>query len=86
MKKRVNSVELPRARTAKVRPVVPTFTARSLVAIPLLKSTPVITKVGFEAPFVIVAELTVIDFGAVTETLIELLAAAGATVKAEVAA
>ena len=85
VKKRVKDDEFVRDTAEKESPVSPTVTIRSSVEMPLLKSLPVIIKVGVLAPFATV-EVVAIDFGVATVTVNELLAAAGATVNAEVLA
>jgi hypothetical protein len=69
-----------------VNPVVPTPTVRSEAAIPDLKSTPVIIIDGVAAPFAIVEVVAIVLLAAGTVTVKVLLAAPGATVKAEVLA
>ena len=81
---RVSSVELTRVTVAKVKPVVPTPTVKSLVAIPVLKSTPVTVIDGLPAPAAIIELLAIVLAGAGTPMLIVLLASAGGTAKADV--
>ena len=79
-------VELWRVTDAKVRPVEPTLTAKSLVKGLFLKSSPVTVIVGSTALGAIVVELAIVLAGAGTPTLTVLLADVGASPKAEVLA
>ena len=65
---------------------MPTLTVKLLFTMLSLKSTPVIVNVGRTAPFEIVEGVAEITLDAVITRLKLLLEAAGATVKAEVAA
>ena len=80
------SVELTRVTDAKVRPVDPTLTDKSLVVMPTLKSRPVTVMFGPNALGAIVVELAIVLAGAGTPMLTALLADIGASPKAEVLA
>ena len=56
--------ELSCTTVAKERPVDPRFTVKSFLVIPLLKSSPVKTKVGFTAPNPIAEDVAIVLFPA----------------------
>ena len=86
VKPSVSSVELTRLTDAKVSPVAPTPTVKSLVAMSGLKSTPVIVIVGSAEPAPRIDVVAIVLAGAGTLIDNVLLAFAGATVNAEVLA